>query len=188
MRRLSVFNSVSVDGYYRTVDGDLSWAHAGGEDPEFADFTAGNASGDSTLLFGRKTYEMMASFWPTPMAAAQMPVVARQMNLLPKVVFSRTLAQASWQGTTLEKGELVATVRRLKSEGGSDLVIMGSGSIVAPLAAAGLVDELQLLVVPVALGAGRSMFEGLGRPLSLQTRSTRAFGNGKLFITYEVRS
>ena len=184
MRRLSVFNSVSVDGYYRSVDGDLSWSHNGADDPEFRAFIAGNARGGGALVFGRKTYELMASFWPTPAAAAQMPIVAKQMNELPKLVFSRTLTAAAWQNTTVVGGELVAEMQRLKREGEGDLTILGSGSLVAQLAQAGLVDEFQLLVVPMVLGGGHTMFEGCPKQPLVAT-TTRSFGNGNVYTVYE---
>ena len=186
MRRLSVFNSVSLDGYFRSLDGSLAWSHGGPPDPEFDAFIAGNASGGGVLVFGRKTYEMMASFWPTPMAAQQFPVVARQMNALPKLVFTRTLAAATWTNTTLVSGDAVAEMKRLKGEEGADLVILGSGTLVAALARAGLVDEFQVLVHPVALGAGKTMFEGVD-PLRLSLASTRRFANGNVFNVYEAR-
>ena len=186
MRRLSVFNSVSVDGYYSSIDGDVSWSHNGGDDPEFRAFIEGNAAGGGMLLFGRKTYEMMVRFWPTPLAAQQFPVVAKQMNELAKVVFSRTLAAASWQNTTVVS-ELLAGVERLKREGEGDLTILGSGSVVAQLAQAGLVDEFQVLVVPVVLGAGRTMFGGCARQ-DLRVTSRRAFRNGNVYSVYEPRA
>src|SRR4051812_38006346 len=65
MPRLSVFESISLDGYFTDAQGDMSWAHAGSDDAEFGQFVAGNARGGGALLFGRITYEMMASFWPT---------------------------------------------------------------------------------------------------------------------------
>src|SRR5436190_6059763 len=108
MRKLTVFNQVSVDGYFRTTAGDIGWVHEQREDPEFKDFIAGNASGGGVLVFGRKTYEMMASFWPTPAAAQQFPVVAKQMNALPKIVFSKTLKEAAWNNTTRVPGDAVA--------------------------------------------------------------------------------
>src|SRR5262249_8334684 len=80
MRTLRVFESIAVDGYFTDAGGDLTWAHAGREDAEFAAWVGGNASSGGELLFGRKTYEMMAAFWPTPLAAQQMPVVAKGMN------------------------------------------------------------------------------------------------------------
>src|SRR6185503_20473413 len=94
-------------------------------------FVSENASGVGELLFGRVTYEMMTSYWPTPEAAKNDPVVAKQMNKLPKVVFSRKLDKVSWENTRLVKGDLAAEVRKLKQGPGKDLVILGSGTIVA---------------------------------------------------------
>lgn len=97
---------------------------------------------------------MMAGFWPTPLAAQLFPVVAERMNSLPKVVFSRTLSSAGWVNTTVLNGNLNEEVRRMKSDDGPDMCILGSGSLVSPLAAAGLIDEYQLVVNPVVLGHG----------------------------------
>jgi len=185
MRKLSVFNQISIDGYFRTPDGDSAWMHQQDDDAEFNEFTASNARGGGALLFGRTTYEMMASFWPTPAAAEQFPVVAKQMNSLPKVVFSRTLTKALWNNTRLVKGDPVAEVRRMKSEPGEQIVIMGSGTIVSQLAQAGLIDEYQFVVIPVVLGEGRTMFEGSNKMLNLKLTKSRTFRNGKAFLVYE---
>ena len=183
MRKLVVFSSVSVDGYCAGEGGDISWAHSG-DDAEFRAFVEGNASGGGMLVFGRKTYEMMAGYWPSPMAAANDPVVAARMNGMQKLVFSRTLAAADWRNTTLLQDDLVGTIRRLKQEPGEDMCILGSASLVVPLAEAGLVDEFQLVVVPVVLGGGRTLFEGLREKLPLVLRQTRAFGNGNVLLCY----
>ncbi|MEO6981132.1 MAG: dihydrofolate reductase, partial [Mucilaginibacter sp.] len=71
MRKLTVFNHISLDGYFVSANGDMSWAHRGSDDPEYQAFVSGNASGDSEMLFGRLTYDMMNSFWPTPVAHQQ---------------------------------------------------------------------------------------------------------------------
>ena len=183
MRRLSVFNNISLDGYFTDQNRDMSWAHR--SDPEWLEFTAANAKGGGVLVFGRVTYDMMASFWPTPMAAASLPVVAERMNSLPKVVFSRTLEKASWNNTRVVGGDIVAETRKLKSEPGDDMVILGSGSIVAQLTEANLVDEIQLAVAPVILGAGRSLFEGVTTRPKLRRTQSRAFENGVVFVRYE---
>lgn len=185
MRKLSVFNNVTVDGYFTGMDGDFSWAHAGSPDPEFDAFVASNAQGSGELLFGRVTYQMMAGFWPTPAAAEMSPVVAAGMNSMPKVVFSRTLQRAEWNNTRVIGDELAEAVRKLKRESGPDLVILGSGSIVAQLAQEGLIDEYQLVVNPVVLGGGRTMFEGITSARSLSLRSSRSFPSGRLFNCYE---
>ncbi|MDO3642093.1 dihydrofolate reductase family protein [Mucilaginibacter sp. L3T2-6] len=186
MRKLSVFNHISLDGYFVSANGDMSWAHQGSDDAEYQAFVADNASGDSEMLFGRVTYEMMAGFWPTPVAHQQMPVVANKMNNGRKAVFSRTLSKAGWNNTTLVKGDLVEEVRKMKQAGGPDMVILGSGSIVAHLAAAGLIDTYQVVVNPVALGAGRTLFEGLPEIMRLKLTGSRAFKNGKTFLTFKA--
>jgi dihydrofolate reductase len=187
MRRLSVFNQVSIDGYFRTTDGDISWVKSQRDDPEFRAYISGNASGEGLLLFGRKTYEMMASFWPTPEAAAAFPEVAKGMGKAAKVVFSKTLKEPGWSNTTVVSGDLVTEVHKMKEGPGAPMVILGSGSIVAPLARAGLIDEYQLLVFPVVLGAGVSMFAGVGKSIDLTLKSTRPFKNGITLLVYEPR-
>ncbi|MBI3567224.1 MAG: dihydrofolate reductase [Gemmatimonadetes bacterium] len=185
MRRLTVFNSISLDGYFTDAHGDMSFAKGDPHDAEWNAFVGGNASGDGTLLFGRKTYEMMASFWPTPMAAQMMPDVAAGMNRLRKVVFSRSLSAATWNNTTLIAGDLVDAVRALKSGPGQGMVILGSGTIVAQLTQARLIDEYQFVVCPVVLGAGRTMFDGVTDLLALRRIESRAFANGNVFLRYE---
>jgi dihydrofolate reductase len=182
MRKLIVFNSVTLDGYFTDTAGDMSWAHK--HDAEWNSFLNGNASGDGTLLFGRKTYELMASYWPTPMAMKNDPVVAEGMNKLPKVVFSRTLDKATWSNTKLVKDDLAAAVRKMKSEPGNVLVILGSGSIVSQLAQEGLIDEFQIALNPIVLGKGKTLFEGVKNKLNLQLTNSRTFQNGNVFLCY----
>jgi len=186
-RQLSVFMQISLDGYYCNLHGDMSFAHKAPGDSEWNEFVSGNASGGGMLLFGRTTYEMMAAWWPSPMAAQAMPEVAAAMNTMPKVVFSRTLQSADWNNTILEKNDLVETVHRMKADAGPDLAILGSGSIVSQLADAGLVDRFQVVVNPIALGAGKSLFSGLTRRLDLALTETRVFTNGSVVLWYGPR-
>src|SRR5690242_2514695 len=158
MRRLTVFEHVSLDGYFVDGQGDMRWAYRPEPDPEWDAYVAGNASGEATLVFGRVTYQMMAGYWPTPIAMEQQPKVANRMNALDKLVFSRQLDKADWQNTRLVRGDGVAEMRKLKQERGQGMVILGSGSLVVQFAAAGLIDEYQLVVNPRAIGAGRTLF------------------------------
>ena len=183
MPKLIVFNSVSLDGYFTDAIGDMSWAHT--QDPEWDEFVSGNASGGGVLMFGRVTYDLMASFWPTPMAAKIAPVVAERMNSLPKVVFSRSLDKASWNNTKVVKGDIAAEVRKMKQEPGPGMVILGSGSIVSQLTEAGLIDEYQIVVHPIILGQGRTLFEGVTNKVRLNRTSSRAFANGNVVLCYQ---
>src|SRR5262249_1522354 len=143
-------------------------------------------SGRGVLVVGRKTYDMMAGYWPTPMAAKNLPLVAKRMNELQKIVFSRTMEKAQWQNTTVAKGDLAEEVKRLKQQPGPDLVILGSASLVAQLSAARLIDEYQIVLSPIVLGEGKSMFARIGEKLALRLASTRSFRNGNLFLTYHL--
>jgi dihydrofolate reductase len=188
MRKLSVFNSVSLDGFYTGANGDYSWAHEGANDPELREFTKNNAQGTNALVFGRVTYELMLAWWPTPEAAQAMPEVARGMNAAPKYVFSRTLDKAEWSNTTLLKDDPATAITRIKQTPGPDLTVLGSGQIVAQLAEAKLVDEVQLLVCPVVLGSGKGQFAGVtGMPRWTLLRS-KTFNNGRVLLAYARHS
>jgi len=183
MRTLRVFESISVDGYFCDANGDMSWAHAGRDDAEFGAWVASNASSGGELLFGRTTYQMMEAFWPTPVAAKQMPEVARGMNAAKKYVASRTL-EPTWTNTTAIR-DLVAGVRALKASDGPGIAVLGSGSVAAQLGEADLVDEYQFVIIPVALGAGRTVFTSR-RELRLVEH--RAFACGNVVVTYARRA
>ena len=183
MRKLVVFNTVTLDGYFVDSKSDMSWAHK--NDDEWNAFVSENASGSGMLVFGRITYELMASYWPTPMALQNSPVVAKGMNAMPKIVFSRTLDNASWRNTKLLKGDLATEVRKLKQEPGPDMVILGSGTIVSQLAQQNLIDEYQIALSPTVLGQGRTMFEGLQQKLNFKLTNSRAFRNGNIFLCYQ---
>jgi dihydrofolate reductase len=173
---------VTLDGYFAGQGGDISWHNV---DEEFNTFAEENVNAENTLLFGRITYELMASYWPTPEAVKNDPIVAEGMNKARKIVFSRTLDKADWNNTRLVKTGMLAEVRRLKQQPGKDLTVLGSGSIVSQLAEEGLIDEYQIMVNPVVIGKGRTMFEGIKDRLVLKLTKTRIFGNGNVLLCYE---
>ncbi len=184
MRKISVFNSVSLDGFFTDANSAMDFAHNTRPDAEWDAFVSGNASGGGILLFGRITYEMMAGYWPTPLAAQQMPVVAERMNNMPKIVFSRTMEKALWHNTKLVNGDIIRETQRMKDEPGEDMTILGSGSIVSQFTSHGLIDEFQIVVVPVVLGKGRSLFEGITGQVNLQLIHSQPFMNGNVVLTY----
>ena len=187
MRKLQAFLHVSADGYFTGPGGDLSWTRHD-QDPEYKQWADENTRGESVLVFGRTTWQMMASFWPSPMAQEREPAMAGKMNEATKVVFSRSLNEATWNNTVLVKGDAVEEMRKLKQQPGAPLTILGSGSLVRQFAEAGLIDEFQLLITPVALGAGRTLFEGSQKRLDLDLVSSRTFKNGKVLLTYKPHS
>jgi dihydrofolate reductase len=162
----------------------MDWAHQ--DDAEWNAFAAENARGGGELVFGRITYAQMAAFWPTAAASALMPQVAERMNALPKVVCSRTLETAAWNNTTVVNGDLGAAFSAMKRAPGPDMVILGSGSIVAQLTEAGVIDAYQIVVNPIILGAGRTLFDGISRRPTLRRTTTRTFENGNVLLCYTL--
>jgi dihydrofolate reductase len=164
----------------------MSWARK--HDDEWNTFASGNASGNGMLLFGRVTYDLMAGYWPTPMAHQNLPEVAKGMNAMPKIVFSRTIDKVTWNNTTLLKGDLATEVKKLKAAPGPDMVILGSGQIVSQLAQQNLIDEYQLAISPIVLGKGRTLFETVTKRFNLKLTNSRTFGNGTVFACYQPQA
>lgn len=182
MRKLSVFNFITLNGFYKGINEDISWHNHGGEEAKFSEE---GAQSESILLFGRKTYEMMYSFWPTPQAYESFPVVAEGMNKSQKIVVSKTLDKAEWNNTTVLKGNLAEEIKILKQQPGNNITILGSGSIVTQLAEAGLIDKYLFMIDPVAIGEGTSAFRGIDHNLKLKLADSRVFKSGVILLTYE---
>ncbi|OGD27233.1 MAG: dihydrofolate reductase [Candidatus Aminicenantes bacterium RBG_19FT_COMBO_59_29] len=181
MRKVSAFNFVTLNGYFKGPKGDISWHRHGAEENEYA---AESLKSGNTLLFGRVTYEMMASYWPTPAAIKNDPVVARGMNNADKIVFSRTLKKAEWTNTRLVKDNIVEEMKKMKQVPGKDMTLLGSGSILAQFAEHGLIDEYQIMVDPVVLGDGTPIMKSIKHKLDLRLIGTRTFKSGVVLLCY----
>ncbi len=182
MRRVLFFMMVSLDGYYEGKDRQIDWHNV---DEEFNDFAIQQLNEVDTLLFGRVTYDMMASYWPTPQARADDPVVAEKMNSTPKIVFSHTLRDAKWENTRLVKGDLAAEVTRLKAQPGKDMIIFGSSDLAVSFLEHGLLDECRIMINPVVLGQGKSLFTGIHDRLKLKLLKSRTFHSGNVLLYYQ---
>jgi dihydrofolate reductase len=180
-RRVLFFMMVSANGFYERARWEIDW-HV--TDAEFNDFAIAQLDSVDTLLFGRVTYEGMASYWPTPEAVGDDPEVARRMNALRKIVFSRTLDRAEWNNTSVVRGDAAERVGELKREPGKDAILMGSSDLAVALADRDLIDEYRLMVAPVALGHGKPVLDGLDRDLRLQLHDVRRFANGNVLLSY----
>ncbi len=181
MRKLISFMVVTLDGYYEGPNGEFDWPNV---DDEFNEFAVSQLRDIDTLLFGRATYEGMASYWPTPEALEGDPAVAGLMNDIPKVVFSSTLDTADWQNTRLIKGPAVDEVATLKEQPGKHLALFGSPHLTVSLLEQGLVDELRVMVHPILLGAGKSLFTGLNNRVPVELVTTTVFSSGNVLLTY----
>ena len=181
MRKMFSFMITSADGYHADPGQALDWQTI---DEEFSQFALAQLREAGTLVFGRVTYELMAAFWPTPAGEESDPDVAKAMNTTPKIVISRTLPQATWAGTQIISSHAEEELAKLKQQPGKDIVIPGSSTLTAGLLHTGLLDELRILVNPVILGQGRSLFAGAGKT-SLKLLKTQQFTSGNVLLYYQ---
>jgi len=188
MTKISVFDHVTVDGFFAGPNGEIDWFKSIEKDDEFEAFTHQSAQSGSTLVFGRTTYEMMKSFWPTPEAIKMDPGMARVMDESPKIVFSKTLKSVeegpNWKNITLVRDIDRAAILELREK--SDVTVLGSGSIVQQFANLGLIDDYTLVVVPLVLGEGKPLFLGV-RKTSLKLELSKSFKNGVIVNRYKAR-
>jgi len=179
MKKLYFFMMITANGFYERGPWEIDWHHT---DEEFNDFAIAQLDQMDTLVFGRKTYEGMAAYWPTPEPIASDPIVAGKMNGLAKVVVSRTLPRADWNNTrVVREPEAIAALKR---EPGKDALLIGSSDLAVSLGALGLIDEYRIMVNPIALPAGKPVLQGLTADLDLKLLRTREFKNGNVLLAY----
>ena len=183
MRKVIMFNLITLDGYFEGNNKwDISWHQV---DDEFNEFSIEQLSQCSGLIFGRVTYEGMASYWPTPTVIENDPIVAGKMNSVPKFVFSKTLEKAGWNNTQLIKGDAVEELKRLKQLPGKDMFVFGSANLSSTFTRNGLIDEYRLMINPIVLGTGNPLFKGNGEMLKMKLLKTKTFSNGNVLLYYQ---
>lgn len=190
MRKLGVVEFLSLDGVYQSPgdpneDTEGGFEHGGwhlpyGDDVLFAAAARGMAETDAQL-FGRKTYEIMAAYWPS---APEDDPFANHLTSVQKYVASRTLTEVAWQNSTLLQGDVAEEVAKLKEQPGGTISVLGSGNLVRTLAEHDLVDEYLLAVYPIVLGGGKRLFPDDGQLRRLQLVDATPTTTGGVMLTY----
>jgi dihydrofolate reductase len=181
MRKLTAYNFLTLNGFFKGPNEDTSW-HTHGE--EEAKYSEEALAQDNILLFGRKTYEMMVSFWPTPQAKESFPKVAEGMNKAEKIVFSEALFEPEWKNTQVISGDIVEKIREIKKSPGKDMAILGSGTIINLFTDHGLIDEYQFMIDPVAIPDGTPVFTNIKLKLDLRLTGSKVFKSGVVLLNY----
>jgi dihydrofolate reductase len=183
MRKLIMWNLVTLDGYFEGPKSwDIDWHnYAWGE--ELEQYSLAQSKSADLLLFGRVTYQGMASYWMT--AKGEIAEIADFMNAIPKMVFSRTLEKAEWPNTRLVKENAAETVAQLKQQPGKDILIFGSANLSATLTQRGLIDEYRLGLTPVVLGSGTPLFKPGAGQLRLKLLEARPLKTGCVLLFYQ---
>jgi len=187
MRKIVVFNLVSLDGFFAGEDGNIDWHRV---DDEFNKFAIDQTSEFSSFLFGRVTYELFEGFWPRalkdPKTSEDDRKIAKILEDSEKIVFSSTKTSTMWSNSKIVDEIKPEEILELKELQEKDIAIFGSGTIVRELTNLGLIDEYRLLVNPIILGKGKLLFSNV-KQLDLKLQNTRKFNNGNILLTYQVK-
>lgn len=179
MRKLIVEAEVSVDGVLGGEGADFWQQVSPFRSLDVQEYLTDLLFMPDALLMGQKTYKFFAQVWPTRQGKD-----ADKVNSMPKYVASRTLKEPLQWNATLIKGDVAEEIRRLKQEPGKSLLQYGVGKLTHTMLKHGLVDELRILVFPVALGAGPRIFENMG-VTTLKLLDSRIFSSGAIALHYQ---
>jgi dihydrofolate reductase len=180
MRQVVLQMGVTLDGYVAGPGGEGDWGLPA-EHPDVRAWKVTSLRQVGTHIMGRVTYEQMAGYWPNATGD-----YAEFMNNLPKVVFSRTLPTAGWPGSRIARGDLAEEIAALKGDPGGEIMAHGGATFVQALSRLGLIDEYRLVILPVALGNGLSLFKDLAGPLRLDLAAAKSFPDGTVIHVYRA--
>lgn len=183
MGKIILSINMSLDGY---ADHTVA-VHA---DDEMHDFFSNLLDNTAIAVFGRGTFELMQDYWPhahdDPTATSSTLAFADKYNAIPKVVFSRTLQSTEWNNSTIERGDLIEKVTRMKEQEGKD-ISLGGISVAQQLMQRNLIDEYWFVVHPVIVGHGRRMFEDIKSQMELRPVDTKVLHSGVSVLHYQRR-
>jgi dihydrofolate reductase len=185
MRKLKLQVQMSVDGFISGPNGEMDWLTFDWDD-ELKECVTEITTPVDCIVLGRKLAQGFIPHWAAVAANPDHPELAagKKFTETNKVVFTKTLSQSEWDNTVLAKGDLVDEISRLKKQNGNDIIAYGGGTFVSALIKHGLIDELNLFVNPVALGAGMPIFGDLESRQKFVLETSRAFSCGIVLIRY----
>jgi dihydrofolate reductase len=171
---------VTLDGYFEGEDHDITWHMV---DDEFNAFAIEQLAEVDTLIFGHRTYDLMAAYWPKEGMRID-PDTAKPMNQAAKIAVSHTSFTPEWANTRVLSENVFDEIRHLKENSGKAIAIFGSNNLCVSLMGEGLVEEFRIMVNPLALGKGSSLFTGLAGSINFKPIATREFKSGNVLLTY----
>jgi dihydrofolate reductase len=183
MRKVVTDHLLSLDGYFGGPDGEIDWF---GFDEESMEWSRKIMGAASSIVMGRRTFELMAQYWPTERAREQEPYIAGHMTDLPKIVFSNTLDTHTWKNTKFVHGPVAELIRAEKQGNGGSILVLGSSLILAPLWKDHLVDEVNIRIQPIVVGKGRPLFPQSDVQQQMALKESRRFESGVTALRYEV--
>ncbi len=184
MGQLIFFNMISLDGFFEDKNKELDWHNV---NEEFNEFAIEQLNSADNLIFGRKTYEIMAKYWPTKQAVSNDPIIAERMNGIKKNVFSKTLEKTNWENTSLFSDKTVKVVSEIKKSSKKNVLIFGSANLSKTLIQNGLIDLYRIMVNPIILCNGNPLFSDLENQIELKLTNVKSFKSGNVLMEYQPK-
>ena len=188
MKKIIVQEFITLDGFIEDAnDNQMKWV-TDSFNEEIAKEQLKDANNIDTILFGRKTYDILSAYWPTSAAKERDPEMFKQLNNSAKIVFSTTLNNPQWNNSKVMRAINYNEIQNIKEGDGKNIAVSGSASIVHALLNLGLIDEFHLTVFPVAVGNGKRLFDNFNDRQNFNFIKTKAFTNGVIILFYKCNN
>lgn len=184
MRKTFLFMMVTANGFFEGTGHDISWHNVSSQ--AFREFAVANLADTDTLIFGRRTYDLMAEFWPSRQARELEPATATIMHDYRKVVFTANKVDNTWHNVEVSD-DVASKMAALRNEEGKDIAVLGSSNLCITLLREGLLDELRIMVNPLVITEGTPLFDGIEKQYDFELTATRTFDDGNVLLTYTVK-
>jgi dihydrofolate reductase len=187
MRKVKLSMQMTINGYVAGPNGENDWM-TWNPDDEFLEFINSHFDSSDTLLLGRKLADGFIKFWENSDKNNPNTPFAQKIVDMPKVVFTKTLDQSTWNNTTLAKGNLAEEIADLKNQNGKDIAVVGGAGLVSSLIKHGLIDEYHLIVNPTAMGNGMTIFNSLDGIRKFEPIEAKLYKGGKIVLSYKPKN
>jgi dihydrofolate reductase len=185
MRKVTLFYNISLDGFISGPNDNIDWVIA---DKELHESAIEFLSAADVILYGRKTYQIMADFWPTvkddPSNPGYIVAFANTLNPMKKIAFSKTLKSVGWNTKIITEFD-PKEIRKMKEQRGKNIAV-GGANLAQQFMQHDLIDEFQLLVHPVVLGGGKPLFNYIKDRMNLKLMKTKIFASGVVSLHYNI--
>ena len=186
MRKVKLQMQMTINGFVGGLNGENDWM-TWNPDTEFTDFLSSLLDTSGTLLLGRRTADGIIKHWENEADKNPTHPFAKKIATIPKVVFSRTLGNSTWNNTTLAKGNLAEEIAGLKKQNGKDILVFGGAGFVSSLIKEGLIDEYHLIINPTAMGNGMTIFSALDGIQKFTPIQSKLYPGGKTVLSYKLK-
>jgi len=184
MRKVKLSMQMTINGYVGQPNGENDWM-TWNPDDEFLEFLSSQFDSSDTMLLGRKLADGFIEHWENTAVKNPDHPFAKKIVDMPKVVFTKTLDESTWNNTTLAKGNLAEEIADLKNQNGKDIAVVGGAGFVSSLIKEGLIDEYHLIINPTAIASGMTIFNSFDGVRKFTPFGAKLYSGGKIVLSYK---